>query len=130
VCVNYPDGGSRVRSTEQCSVSVFDEDQTVTARRDRRKTSGVSAVLEHIKAQQAPTRRIRQRGHVAAAGDRRTTSRRRVCRRRAGTQRHSAGRATPEAGGLIATAASLVFLTQRRCHSPSGRHLDGPGLEG
>src|SRR6267378_3538457 len=82
--VNYPDGRFAVQfNGTALDFKLFDKIQTVQpgAIVDNKR---LSAVLEHIKAQQAAYPAHRQRGHVAP-------------------------RLPPEAGGLIATAASLVF---------------------
>jgi hypothetical protein len=110
--VNYPDGRFAVQyNGATLGFKVFDKIQTVQpgAIVDNKR---LSAVLEQVKAQQAAYPARQQRGHMRGS-DRRTTSRRQVCRQRGGRHATVLPRRPPEAAirtVLIATAAFVFHL--------------------
>ena len=98
--VNYPDGRFAVQfNGTALGFKVFDKIQTVQpgAIVDNKR---LSAVLEQVKAQQAATRRDSSAGTLRGS-DRRTTSRRQVCRRRGAHHATVLPRLRPEAAKRI-----------------------------
>ena len=112
--VNYSDGRFAVQfNGTALAFKVFDKIQTVQpgAIVDNKR---LSAVLAQMKAQQAAYPARQQRGHLRGS-DRRTTSRRQVCRRRGAHHAIVLPRLPPEAAlrtVLIATTAFVFHLTE------------------
>src|SRR6266446_4325300 len=101
--------------------TTYDEARALTPARRRRWQRLLSAHVDRT------TRRIGSAG-TWRGGDRRTTSRHRVCRRRAGPHATVLPRLPPEAGGLIATAASpCIPLRCGDATRQAGHHRAGPG---